>query len=331
MAVSLYPPMILEGDLSPEAFGDEVDEICNEIHAACKGFGTDEDRLLNAMGGMSPETRCKVPLRYKELHGKDLAKVMKSECGNRDFGTALQFLAVSPIEAECEMIEDACKGAGTNEKLLTTLIVGRTNQEMELLKKKYFDMKDKDLGRVLDNELGGHFEQLIFNCLQASEEVYDEDYHNAEKAKEDAEAFYKMGQGKWGTDEKGLFKLICARPGEHLKAVNTVYAEEYGYTLFKAMEKEMGGDAGRGALFALGMKLKPYETVAGLIRDACKGFGTNELLLTTALIRYQAILKDVAAAYEEEYGKSLEEVVKSETGGDYRKLLLKVVATGCEL
>ena len=36
---SLYPDSILEGDLSPESFGDEVDGICNEIQAACKGFG----------------------------------------------------------------------------------------------------------------------------------------------------------------------------------------------------------------------------------------------------------------------------------------------------
>mmetsp|Transcript_8294 Transcript_8294/g.23023 ORF Transcript_8294/g.23023 Transcript_8294/m.23023 type:complete len:332 (+) Transcript_8294:62-1057(+) len=331
MVVDLYPSMIHEGDLSPDDFGDEVDAICQEIHEACQGFGTDEDRLLNAMGGMTPETRCKVPVRYQEIYGKELKQKMRSECGNRDFGKALQFLAVPPNVAECDIIELACKGAGTNEKLLTTVICGRSNVEMELLKKKFFDSKDKDLGRVLDSELGGHFEQLIFNCIQASEEAYDEDYHNEDKVKEDAEAFYKMGQGKWGTDEKGLFKLICARPAEHLVAVNTQYADDYGFTLFKAMEKEMGGDAGKGALFALGMKLKPYDTVAKLIHDACKGFGTNELLLTTALIRYQALLKPVADAYNEEYGKDLQEVVRSETGGDFRKLLLKVVETGYEL
>uniref|UniRef100_A0A7S2YT91 Annexin n=1 Tax=Entomoneis paludosa TaxID=265537 RepID=A0A7S2YT91_9STRA len=224
MLVDLYPPMIMEGDLSPDSFGDEVDEVCNEINAACKGFGTDEGRLLTAMGGMTPETRCKVALRYQELFGKELKKVMRSECGNRDFGKALQYLAVAPDETDCDIIEEACKGAGTNEKLLTTVIVGRTNLEMELLKKKFFNLTDKDLGRVLDSELGGHFEQLIFNCLQASEEVYDDEFHNEEKVKEDVEAFYKMGQGKWGTDEKGLFKLICARPGLHLKAVDLAYA-----------------------------------------------------------------------------------------------------------
>jgi hypothetical protein len=42
MSLDLYPPSIHKGDLSRDAFGSEIDQICNEIHAACKGFGTDE-------------------------------------------------------------------------------------------------------------------------------------------------------------------------------------------------------------------------------------------------------------------------------------------------
>ena len=58
------------------------------------------------MGSMNAETRCKVALRYKEMFDKDLKAVMKSECGSRDFGTALQFLAVDPVTAECDMIQN---------------------------------------------------------------------------------------------------------------------------------------------------------------------------------------------------------------------------------
>lgn len=142
---------------------------------------------------------------------------------------------------------------------------------------------------------------------------------------EDVVKLYDMGQGKWGTDEKGLFKLLCASPPEYLKKLNLLYADKYGFTLIKAMETEVGGDAGRAGLFMLGMKLKPYETVAKLIDKACKGFGTNELLLTTTLIRYQKIMNEVKAAYEEFKGKSLEETVKSETRGDYERVLLEII------
>jgi hypothetical protein len=43
MLINLYPEIIHDGDLSPDAFGSDVDEICEEIYAACKGFGTDEE------------------------------------------------------------------------------------------------------------------------------------------------------------------------------------------------------------------------------------------------------------------------------------------------
>ena len=79
-----------------------------------------------------------------------------------------------------------------------------------------------------------------------------------------------------------------------------------------------------------GMKLKPYETVAKLIKDACAGFGTNELLLTCCIIRYQPIMKAVMVAHIELFGKTVEDRIKDETKGDYEKLLLEVCAAADE-
>jgi hypothetical protein len=41
-------------------------------------------RLLRVMGGLTPEDRCQVPIRYKELYKKSLYDKIKSECGNSD-------------------------------------------------------------------------------------------------------------------------------------------------------------------------------------------------------------------------------------------------------
>jgi hypothetical protein len=42
MTIDLYPEIVHHGDLSPDAYGSDIDDICNEIHSASKGFGTDE-------------------------------------------------------------------------------------------------------------------------------------------------------------------------------------------------------------------------------------------------------------------------------------------------
>jgi hypothetical protein len=86
------------------------------------------------MGTMNAETRCMVAIKYKEMFEKELKDVMKSECGKKDFGTALQFLARPPDAAEAGMIHKACSGIGTNELLLATILCGRSNKEMILLK-----------------------------------------------------------------------------------------------------------------------------------------------------------------------------------------------------
>jgi hypothetical protein len=92
---------------------------------------------------------------------------------------------------------------------------------------------------------------------------------------EDAEIIHKKGQGRWGTDERGIFKILCASPPQHLETISKHYADKFGYTLMKAMEKEMSGEVKNAVLYMLGCKLKPYETLAKLIRDACAGFGTD--------------------------------------------------------
>jgi Annexin len=144
-------------------------------------------------------------------------------------------------------------------------------------------------------------------------------------AKEDAETIYKKGQGKWGTDEKSIFKILCAAPPEYITKINAVYTDKYGYTLLKAMEKELSGNVQDGTVHMLGMKLKPYETAAKLIKTACAGMGTDELLLTCCIIRYQHVMKEVMTAHIELYGKSIHDRVRSEAGGQYKALLLAVL------
>jgi hypothetical protein len=199
---------------------------------------------------------------------------MKKEFSG-DFGLTLKFLALPMNMAEAAMIRKATAGIGASVKIVWSIMCGRTNEEMELLKKTYFKKYDKDMGKLMAHELTGEMERLIFNCMQAAEEEYDPQFHTDEQAQEDAEIIHKKGQGRWGTDERGIFKILCASPPQHLETISKHYADKFGYTLMKAMEKEMSGEVENAVLYMLGMKLKPYETLAKLIRDACAGFGTD--------------------------------------------------------
>jgi Annexin len=265
-------------------------------------------------------------LRYKELYSVELYDVMKKEFSG-DFGMALKFLSLPADKMECAMLHTAMKGVGSNVNIVWSILVGRTNDELDRIKKRYFEMYTKDLSKQLASELHGNMERIVFNSIQASEEKYDPQYHTMDKALEDAEILYKQGQGKWGTDEKGLFKIIFAAPAEHLKNINAVYSDKYGYTLEKVMEKELGGELKLAAAHYITMKIKPYHGMAELIKSACAGFGTDELLLTCCIIRYQEVMANVMTAHIELFGKTVHDRVRSECKGKYKELLLQVLNT----
>lgn len=322
--ISLYPSVLYDEDLTPE-IGEDIDEKCEEIRGATKGWGTSEGRLVEALGNTTGEERKLISIRYEETYEKVLSEVMDSECGDNKFGTALQYTALGPVEMECRLLKDAVDGLGSNEIMMYSILCGRSNDDMELLKKTYYKMYDDDLLSRMTSEVGGDMDKILVATVQAAEEEFDEEYHTEDKAREDAETIYEAGQGSWGTDEAGMAKIVVMSPPKYLKILNFIYADMYGYTLFKAFEDEMGGIAGEAALFTLGMKLKPFETVAKLVKKACAGFGTDEFLLTSCILRYQSVLPDAAIAHEELFEKTIHERVQDESRGHYEDLLMALL------
>lgn len=104
-----------------------------------------------------------------------------------DLGDALEFLSLRPDYAEATMLKSATKGVGSSANIVWSIMIGRSNEEMERLKKVYFEVYSKDLGKLLASELHGDMERLVFTCLQGGEEVFDAKFHTKEKAIEDAE------------------------------------------------------------------------------------------------------------------------------------------------
>ena len=97
-------------------------------------------------------------------------------------------LLAFPTKAEAKIVNMATKGMGTNERLLWSVICGRSNEEIEILKKAYFKKYNKDISFLVASELSGALKKLRLACLQAMEETYDPTYHTKSKAAEDADA-----------------------------------------------------------------------------------------------------------------------------------------------
>ncbi len=129
-----------------------------------------------------------------------------------------------------------------------------------------------------------------------------------------------------------MAKIVVMAPPKCFKILNAVYCDKYGYTaLEKAFEQELNAKGGDAAKFAIiGMKLKPFDAIATLIKKAMKGLGTNELLLTSCIIRYQDLMGNVYVAHEALFEKTIHRrISKDEVGGHYKKLLIGLLDKAC--
>lgn len=117
-ALNLYPEEVftlMNGrDMK---YADEIDEACNDIYEACKGFGTDEEKLNEVLGNKTAAERYMIAARFKQMFGKELKSLIKSETSG-DYGKLIQLLCVPLDQAEAQLIREATKGAGTTEKAL---------------------------------------------------------------------------------------------------------------------------------------------------------------------------------------------------------------------
>lgn len=325
MPISFYPAVAQINNEAEIPVNEEVDALCDRIVKACKGFGTDEDTLTSTLGSLTSTGRYLVSKRFPHFNeGQSLEAEIQSETSG-DYKKLLELIAVPLDVVEARLIRKATKGMGTDEKALYPLLVARSNEDLDVLKKTYFKLYDEDLNVLVHKECGGKLGKFLQESLEELIPEYDADIYTPEKALADAHAYYEAGEGKWGTDEKSMFRLICRSPSEHLVAVDTAYTKLHGNNMLKAAEKELGGTCEDAVVFALGMHLMPHDTVAQLIESACKGLGTDEDKLMMCIARFHQIMPEVRQAYHDRYGKSLHDRVAGETSGDFKKLLLEMI------
>ncbi|KAI9917425.1 hypothetical protein PsorP6_012986 [Peronosclerospora sorghi] len=115
-----------------------------------------------------------------------------------------------------------------------------------------------------------------------------------------------------GTDEEGFVGVLVSRPPEHLRIVAATYEKKYGKSLVNAAAHEFSGHAEKAVLFLIRMITEPLELLADLFEKAMKGFNTDENALSSAVVRYYIVLRDIKRVYKKKYGKELRERIAEE-------------------
>jgi len=296
------------------AFDAKAD--CETLHKAFKGLGTDEKAVIGVLGTRTKEQLRAIATEYPQAHKHSLEENLKSELSGhfRDLAVGL---ITSPVTFRIQLLEKATKGPGTRERALIDVLVGCTNEEIREIQQE----NPRIIASVL-NDVSGDFKKVLVELLKGTRDqstnVSDEEAQGV------AEKLYKAGEGKLGTDETVFIDIIARRSPAFLGRVSEFYKAKHKHTLEQAVKSETSGYF-EDTLVGL---LKPRLTfVCDRLFKAMDGAGTDD----TCLVYYFSVLpkhelQEVARTFQVRHKKTLAEMIKGDTSGDYRELLLALIA-----
>jgi len=286
----------------------------HNLREAMKGFGTDEDKLINVVANLGPGDIRPLIETYKKEFNRDLLADIKDETGG-SFEDSLVALLTPVIEYDAHLCKKAMSGLGTNEQVLIEVICTRYPIEIKALEEEYKRIFAHELAEDIENDVGGDFKKVLLHRLRATEEKGDMDH--------DVELLYKAGQGKIGTDEAVFINILSHRTKDYLHKLNTAYANKHGKSLANVIDSEMSGDL-KKALVAI--VTPPAEYFCERLRKAMAGAGTDDAALVRIIAsqRYRT-LKEMAAVWLNRHGVALKKAVADELSGDYKRLIVAVI------
>uniref|UniRef100_A0A671TFZ1 Annexin n=1 Tax=Sinocyclocheilus anshuiensis TaxID=1608454 RepID=A0A671TFZ1_9TELE len=289
---------------------------------AMKGFGTDEQAIINLLGSRSNKQRVPLLVSYKTAYGKDLIKDLKSELSG-NFEKLVLAMLKTPAQFDAYELKEAIKGAGTDEACLIEILASRSNAEIREINQVFKAENKKSLEDSISGDTSGHFRRLLVSLAQGNRD--ESENVDISVAKQDAQGLYQAGENKLGTDESKFNAILCARSKAHLRAVFHEYQHMCGRDIEKSIEREMSGDLESGMLAVVKCIKNTPAYFAERLCKAMKGAGTKDRTLIRIMVtRSEVDMLDIRQEYMKNYGKSLYTAISGDTSGDYKKLLLKL-------
>uniref|UniRef100_A0A669CGM1 Annexin n=1 Tax=Oreochromis niloticus TaxID=8128 RepID=A0A669CGM1_ORENI len=276
------------------------------LRKAMKGFGTDENAIIELLGNRSNKQRVPLVAAYKTTYGKDLTKDLKSELtGN--FENLVLAMLKTPAYFDASELREAIKGAGTDEACLIEILSSRSNSEIQEITRIYKAEYGKSLEDSISSDTSGHFRRLLVSLCQVASKLY------------------AAGENKVGTDESQFNAILCARSKPHLRAVFQEYQHMCGKDIEKSICREMSGNLESGMVAVVKCIKNTPAYFAERLNKAMKGAGTKDTTLIRIMVsRSEVDMLDIRQEYLKTYGKSLYTDISGDTSGDYKKLLLKL-------
>ena len=150
---------------------DECEKIANELYQAGeKKIGTDEPIFNKYFALYSPHELLVIAREYHKLTGNLLTKAIDKEFSGdiKKLLKTILYVQISPSEYFSTRIRDAVHGIGTNEKILTRVIVTRCEIDLPIMKQYYKQLYGKDMIKDIEDDVSGDYKKLLIAICNQS-------------------------------------------------------------------------------------------------------------------------------------------------------------------
>uniref|UniRef100_A0A8C2J4X9 Annexin n=1 Tax=Cyprinus carpio TaxID=7962 RepID=A0A8C2J4X9_CYPCA len=277
------------------------DDDAKALRKAMKGFGTDEDTIIDIVTHRSNAQRQEIRRIFKSLLGRDLMADLKSEL-SKNLERLILGLMMSPAEFDAKMMKKAMEGAGTDEHSLIEILVTRSNQEIQEMCAAYKNAYKKSLEDAIASETSGKFKRILISLAQVHlhSSCIQTLAHNACNSESD-------------DMEDKFMSILCTRSFPHLRRVFQEFVRCSNKDIEQIIKKEMSGDF-KNAMFAIVRSVKNQPSYfADRLYKAMKGLGTDDRALIRIMVsRSEIDLFNIRKEFKETHEASLHEFIQVE-------------------
>ena len=295
------------------------------LRKAMKGLGTDEDKIIKICANRNYQQRKAIFDSYRSQFDRDLVKDIKDELRGKLEDTIVA-LFTEPAENDAINLKKAMKGAGTDEDTLMEILASRPTWYIKRIKEIYRIKYNKDLIDDIKSDLSGDLKQIMMSICNCERED-DPKVVDQNKCKRLSEELYNAGENKAGTNEDKFYDILTKTSGAEIYCINQFYTQSYGHDLVHAIDNEFSGKCKRLLTNIVYAIVNPPEFFAKRLKASMKGMGTKDQMLIRLLVsRMDIDLPQIKVAYKNLFKKELVDDIKSETSGDYKKMLVDMVS-----
>ena len=301
----------------------KLDGYVEELYKSIKKREVDKDALIKVTAENPLKERLKIKEKYKVTYGQDLFDDFKSNLSG-DFLDLMLALYTDIYEYDSEQCHKAIEGLGTNEDTLIEIIGTRPSWMLKIIKEEYKKNYKIDLENDVINDTSGFFKNLLVCLLKCNRS--ENKNPDIEKCKKIVEELYNSEKKKIVTDEKIIIKYFGNCSASELMTIAREYHRESGESLMKAIETGFSGENRKLIQTIFFANISPSEYFATRINEAIEGYGTNAKILTRVIVtRNEIDMNIIKEYYRLLFKKNLIDDIKSDTSGEYRKLLIFLI------